>query len=594
VEVLRKVGRLLGRERRWRWVLLVVLALVVSGFEALGALFIYMLMGLVTAPDEALSLPGLGDLAELFPGWSQRELVLAASALIAVFFLVRAVLFVGEAYLQHRMAHNAAARLSVRLLRGYLAMPYEFHLRRNSSELIRNTFDTVQVLVREVLVPAARLISEACVVLAIVAVLLWTAPQATFLALVVLGPIVTVLLRVVHPRLKRLGATSQAMSSASLKALAQSLQGVRELKILARESEFKREFAEQRAAYARAQYLRGGAREIPRAALETMLILFILGFFAVTVLIGGSTQASLSVLGLFAYAALRLKPSLSVVLSGLNSVKFAAPAVDDLYTDVCLIEERAATRERVSSPLPFQGSIRLDAVCFAYEQSDTDVLRDIDLVVHRGDSIGIVGPTGGGKSTLVDVILGLLQPTKGQVLVDGVDVHENTARWQRNVGVVPQTVFLIDGSLRQNICFGVPEDEIEPDKLAEAVTLAQLDTYIASLPAGLDTWVGERGVRVSGGQRQRIAIARALYRRPSVLVFDEGTSALDNVTEAEFIRALERLRGERTILTIAHRLSTVQACDRIVLLKDGAIADVGTYDELLDRNTDFRAMASAT
>jgi ATP-binding cassette, subfamily B, bacterial PglK len=582
--VLRKCGHLVGGKRRWRWVLLLALALLVSGFEAMGALFIYVLMGLVTSPDEEVSLPGIGELSSYFPAWSQNDLILAGAVVVGIFFVVRSGLFVTEAYLQHRIAHNTGNRLAVRLLGGYLAMPYEFHLQRNSAELIRNTFDTVQVLVREVLLPAARVVSEACVVLAVLAVLLWTVPVATLLALVVMGPIIAVLLRVVHPRLKRLGATSQAMSSASLQALAQSLEGVRELKILAREAEFKHEFARQRAAFARAQYLRGGAREIPRAALETMLILFILGFFVTTVLVGGSTQASLSVLGLFAYAALRLKPSLAVVIAGLNSVKFAAPAIDDLYEDLVLVEGEESHREKDAPPLPFRDTIDVAGVSFAYERSNTEVLHDIDLQIR---------PTGGGKSTLVDVVLGLLQPTRGQVLVDGVDVHEHPQRWQRNIGVVPQMVFLIDGSLRRNICLGVPENEIDQRLLDEAVHLAQLETYVSGLPNGLDTMVGERGVRVSGGQRQRIAIARALYRRPSVLVFDEGTSSLDTLTEGEIIRALERLRGERTIITIAHRLSTVRSCDRIVLIQAGRVRDVGTFDELVQRNADFQAMAAS-
>ncbi|HEX9888286.1 MAG TPA: ABC transporter ATP-binding protein, partial [Nitriliruptorales bacterium] len=484
------------------------------------------------------------------------------------------------------------ARLSVRLLRGYLAMPYEFHLQRNSSQLIRNTFDSVQVLVRDVLEPAARLVSEAFTALAVLVVLLVIAPSATLLALAILGPAIAVLLVVVHPRVKRLGITSQEMSGASLQSLAQSLEGIRDIKVLGRESAFKREFAQQRVRYARAQYLRGGARELPRAALETLLILFIIGFFAVTVFTGGSTGDSLSILGLFAYAALRLKPSLSAILAGLNSVKFAVPAIDELDADLELLAREASYPDHDVTPLPFQDRIEVVDLGFAYDQAAGPALRGIDLTIRRGEAIGIVGPTGGGKSTLVDILLGLLRPTTGRVLVDGADLHEHAAAWQRNIGVVPQAVFLIDATLRANIGLGLPADEIDAGQLAEAVELAQLGPFVRSLPDGLDTMVGERGVRVSGGQRQRIAIARALYRGPSVLFLDEGTSALDNLTEAELVRALDALRGQRTIVTVAHRLTTVRACDRIVMLEDGTITGAGSFDELMESHAGFRALAS--
>lgn len=587
--VMRKTARLVGPGRWGRWVVLVLLALVVSGFEAVGAVAIYALMALLTSPDQPLNLPVIGDLNRILPDIEQDRLITVVAIALGIFFVLRSVVIIGNAYLQNRIVFNAGARLSVRLLDGYLSMPYQFHLQRNSAELIRNAFDSVQVLVKEVLAPLARVISESLVILGLVAVLAVTAPTASLLALAVIVPSVAILLGLVHPRLKRMGAVSQEMSSKSLQSLAQSLEGVRDITILGRRDAFKREFARQRRAHARANARRNGAREIPRAALETLLFLFILAFFAITETATGGSPATLPVIGLFAYAALRLKPPLGHVMSGLNSVRFADAAIDQLYEDLVTIEQGGRATSDVE-PMTFTQQIHVKNLSFAYQGSETTVLRGIDFTIPRGSFVGIVGPTGGGKSTLIDLLLGLLEPTTGQVLVDGVDMHLEPTAWQRHVGMVPQSVFLVDATLRHNICLGLADSEIDDDQLREAIRLAQLEGFVASLPNGWNTWVGERGVRISGGQRQRVAIARALYRQPAVLIFDEGTSALDSLTEAELIKELDQLRGGRTIITVAHRLSTVRSCDLILLLEDGEITDRGTYDYLIERNQRFRAM----
>lgn len=594
VETLRKCLGLLDTSNRSRWLILVFLALLVSMFEATGALLVFALLGLATEPGGALELPLLGDIRGALPDMPQRQLLTWAAAVIALFFVLRAITFLSQAYLQHRIAQNAASRLSVRLLDGYLRLPYEMHLRRTSAELIRNTYDSVQVVATEVLVPAARIISQLFIVVGIFIVLMTTAPLATMLAAAVLGPIVLLLLKVVQPWLKSLGRAREAMAKSSIESLQQSLQGMRDIKVLGRESYFKRDFAQQRQALAHSMYLRGASSDIPKVTMETTLVLFILGFFALTVVQGRASGQALSVLGLFAYAALRLQPALNTVVHGLNSLRFATPAIDQLADDLELIESaapRAAAGAATAPPLPFQHELRLDQISFRYEGSGTDVLRDIDLTVRPGQSIGLVGPTGGGKSTLVDIMLALLVPTTGRVTADGVDIHDQPAAWQRNIGVVFQQVFLVNDTLRRNICLGLSDTDVDETMVREAVMLAQLSDLVSSLPDGLDTIVGERGVRLSGGQRQRVAIARAVYRDPPVLVFDEGTASLDTLTEAQVIDALEALRGTRTLITVAHRLATVRRCDVILLIRDGRVAASGNYDELLERSPEFRAMA---
>jgi ATP-binding cassette subfamily C protein len=323
--------------------------------------------------------------------------------------------------------------------------------------------------------------------------------------------------------------------------------------------------------------------------IETSLILFILVFFAVTVARGG-TQSALATLGLFGYAGLRLQPSLQKIVAAFNSLKFATAPTADVHRDLRIIE-RNATLASSAPPFPFEREIVLEKVSFAYEGTGSDALASVNLSIRRAEQIGICGPTGGGKTTLVDLISGLLSPDKGRVLVDGTDIATNLRGWQRNLGVVSQMVFLADDTLRRNIALGIPDKEIDEPAVQEAVRLAQLSEFIEALPQGLETVVGERGVRISGGERQRIAIARALYYRPQVLIFDEGTSALDNATEQELMRALTSLRGTHTILLVAHRLSTVRDADRVIFVEGGRVAGIDTYDGLCACNESFREMA---
>jgi ATP-binding cassette, subfamily B, bacterial PglK len=587
---IRKVVFLLSQERRSRWVLLVVIALVASGFEVVGAALIYLLLALVADPAGDIALPVVGDIRTLVDV-EPDVLMLWLAGLMAVFFLVRAVVHVGEIYLQQRVAHNAGAALASNLVRGYLAMPYTFHLSRTSSDLIRNSNQTVRDLVVQVFVPAIRVVAETIMVTGMLLLLIVLAPVATALAVVIIGGAALTMLRIVQPRLRRLGERAHELDERTLTILQQSLHGFRDITLLGREAHFVERYRSARANLARAWYLRATATDLPKTIMELALLGFILVVFAASIVLEGGSQGTLSVLGLFAYAGLRLQPSLQRIITGLNNLKYSAAPLEAVEADLRLVEARRIAAP-ASSRLPLRSHLRLEAVTFAYEGGHRNALEGIDLVVGRGEVLGICGPTGGGKTTMVDVMTGLLEPSSGQVRVDDVDVSDRRLEWQANLGVVPQMVFLTDESLRENIALGVPGEQIDEPAVQEAVDLAQLRPFIDSLPSGLDTVVGERGVRISGGQRQRVAIARALYRRPAVLVFDEGTSALDNTTERELMSAISRLRGDRTVVIIAHRLTTVRDADQIVVLEDGKITGRGTYDRLIQESAAFRQLAS--
>lgn len=587
---LRQALRLIGRENRWRWIFLIVVALIASGFEIVGAALVYVLLGLVADPGGEAALPIVGDVRQFFD--VERDVLLLGLAVVmGAFFIARASVHIAEIYVQNRVAHNAGARLAAKLVRGYLAMPYAFHLSRTSSDLIRNSHGAVQSLVKEVFVPLIRVTAETILVLGMMALLIFLAPAATGLAVLVIGGTAVVMLRLIQPRLKRIGRRAHRLQRETLGTLQQSLHGIRDVKVLGREDEFARRYEKARLSLARVSYLRSTATDLPKTIMELALLGFILLVFAASILFQEGAGQTLPVLGLFAYAGLRLQPSLQRIIAGLNNLKYAAAPIEDLDRDLRLIGDQEPLPP-ASKPLPFRDQLRLNDVSFRYETGHKDALSAINLVLEPGAVLGICGPTGGGKTTLVDVMTGLLVPTSGCVTVDGHDLRQYAREWQRNLGVVPQMVFLTDETLRENVALGVPRKDIDEAAVNEAVELAQLRGYVDSLPDGLDTVVGERGVRISGGQRQRVAIARALYRRPEVLVFDEGTSALDNTTERELMSALARLRGKHTVLLIAHRLSTVKDADKILVIEDGMITGEGTYGELIHGNAAFRALTA--
>jgi ATP-binding cassette subfamily C protein len=328
--------------------------------------------------------------------------------------------------------------------------------------------------------------------------------------------------------------------------------------------------------------------------LETSVFLLVIGVLGV-LQVGES--APLALLGIFGYAVVRLVPGVNRMVGAANRMRFGRAAIENVYRDLVLVAPSPASLDAVKDGLApqdevvFEKSIKLDNTSFSYVGASHPGVLAVDFEIAKGDFVGIVGPTGSGKTTLMDLIAGLLEPSSGSVLVDGRDIRLNLAGWQSKIGIVPQNVFLIDDTLRRNIALGIPDESIDGRALAETISAAQLGEFVESLDRGLDTVVGERGVRVSGGQRQRVAIARALYHRPELLLFDEGTAALDTLTEAALLQALEGLRGNYTMVSIAHRLASVRTCDLIVLMIDGRVVDLGSYDELLIRNPTFERMA---
>lgn len=588
--MIRKVTYLAAGHRRWPWLLMIGLALAVSVVEALGAVLVFGLLGLVTNPSTPIDLPLVGTLKHPF-GNDADTAILRGALLVACFFLLRAVILAGMSYVQARVTQSAGARLASKLHESYLTMPYLSYLGKNSSVQIRNINITVPAVVSDVFVLGTRALSETIVVVALGVVLVLTAPLAMTLLIAVLAPGATLMNRYLRPRLEALGREAQEIAAESLRILQESLQGLREIRVHRREAHFCSAFASTTYSLAQSKTKRTFLRSLPAIGLETTVVFFISSFLVITISSDLERERLLPALGMFTYIGFRLKPSLSQIFEGINALRYSRASVDDLYDDLQHSEAWLTPTTEKAPPISFEKSIDIVNVSFTYPEAPRAALNRISLVIPRGASVGFVGSTGCGKSTLLDLIIGLLDPTKGEVIVDGVDIRVAKSSWLSKLGIVPQTPFLLDASIRKNIALGDEEKAIDETLLGEAMSLAQLSDFVSTLPHGLDTLLGERGIRLSGGQRQRIAIARALYRKPEVLILDEGTAALDNKTEARLIASLTERRGTFTLLMVAHRLSTIRRCDIIHVLSEGKLVGSGSFEDLLKENDHFQDLA---
>jgi ABC-type multidrug transport system fused ATPase/permease subunit len=326
------------------------------------------------------------------------------------------------------------------------------------------------------------------------------------------------------------------------------------------------------------------AQVLPRFGLEVLTIIGLAVLVLMMIVLGSELTEILPVLGLFGASAFRLLPAVNRMINNFQLINVSRPQVADIFSDLSISSKSLGSGV---NHFGFKIDVSVSGVSFSYEASSHQALSDITVFISQGEAVGLVGPSGSGKSTLVDILLGLLEPTSGRVLVDGIDIHENLRGWQNHIGYVPQSIFLTDDTLRRNVAFGLPKDKIDDEAVKSAIRLAQLEEFVASLPDGMETVVGERGVRLSGGQRQRIGIARALYNNPDVLVLDEATSSLDTETEHGVMQAVQALQGDKTVIIVAHRLSTVEYCDRLYRLENAQIVDEGTFSEVTSRTKDL-------
>lgn len=582
---LQEILHLMGPDCR-RLPKMLFLFLLSSGLDLIGlgliVPYFYLIMGMSMDGSRWIEL-----LAQLgLQGAGREQLLLLIGGVLVCVFLLKAVLGLWGNHNILKFSQDQQTRLKSVLMSAYQAMPYTEYLRRNSTEYIHSIQSLTSSYANAVVVPLLKIVSDGIVATAILGFLAWQSFTALALMVAVFGTVISMYHRLFRRRLRSYGQEVNQIARQVGKAVREGMDGFKEIRILGRESYFHHEVNKGSYAYAKAYVHSQTITVAPRYLLELLLIAFVVLLVWVTVALGRDLQTLAPLLALFGMAALRLLPMVNGLSTGLLSLRFQRNAVSHLYADVLRVSEASGRGDGGNVVRPGNAAtafeaLRLDQVGFRYPGSKAMALDGISMEIRAGESIGLIGTSGSGKTTLVDTLLGLLEPQQGVISYNDQDLQKDLSQWRSQVAYLPQQVFLIDDTLRANVALGERPEDVDLQRLQQALSNARLDELVRQLPHGVETLLGERGVRLSGGQRQRIAIARAFYYGRSVLVMDEATSALDNETEREIVDEIRRLKGQKTMIVIAHRLTTVKHCDRIYRLERGKIVEAGTPEEML-------------
>ena len=585
IRIVKKCRSIMTHEQQMRILLLGFLMVIGGILEMLG---VSMVLPLMTAVMDKnfMEKSYVQTLCSIFRISTYYEvMMLLLGALIFIYIFKNAFLFL-EYFLQYRFVCNNRFLVQRRLLEVYMYRPYEFYLNATTGEIMRiiNT-DTINAF--NLLTTVLNFFTEVVVSAALITIIFIIDPSMAALIGLVLGIIMVLMFKAVKPVLRRASQKFMKNTSLANKWLLQSLNGIKDVKVSHKEEYFIDEYAVYGRQAIDAEKINSVVTLLPRLLIEAVSVASVLAVIMGLLSMGQSLDKLMPQLTAFAFAAVRLLPSTTRISGAVNSAAFQEPMLDNLIKNLNAAKDfeqqkqkeqqdelrRQEEAEKRGEQLTYEKQFELSHIHFRYPNAETDVLDDADMVIPAGASVGIVGASGSGKTTAVDILLGLLKPQSGSVLTDGRDIRSDYSGWLSHLSYIPQTIYMLDDTIRANVAFGLRAEEIDDAKVWEAVKEAQLGPFIDSLPDGIETKIGERGVRLSGGQRQRIGIARALYTDPELVILDEATSALDNETEAAIMESINSLHGRKTLVIIAHRLSTIEECDKIFRVEDGKITD---------------------
>lgn len=580
LRVIRKFAKILNMHQKIRAIELFLL-MVVSGFlEMLSVSLILPFVEAVLNPDTITSNIFIVRICEWFSIDGYISFITFWAVAMAVLYVVKNVFLLIQMTIQNKYIYNNCFLTQQKMLKSIHSRPYTFFLQAKSGDILRMVADdTTQAF--GILSHLMTFLSETIVSLALMVSVMIISPMLTIGLALVLLFLVSIIQFLIKPVLKKAGANRVKSLAEMNQWLLQSVQGVKEIKIAQREQYFQNRFAKVGKAYVKSVYQQTTLNSVPKYVLEAV----VMGGFLVGIamFLTGNNDISViaPVVSGIAMAAIRMLPAMSRISGSLAGITFGEVCVDKLMENVAVLDRENddlsafCNTSDTKTPLIFSQCVELSDVGFTYPSAGDKVLNKVNMHINKGESVGVIGVSGAGKTTLIDIILGLLVPQEGKVLVDGEDIHKNIGSWVEQIGYIPQTIFMMDGTIRENVVFGCEINENDDTEVWAALKEASLDEFVKNLPEGLETEVGESGIRLSGGQKQRLGIARALYRKPEILIFDEATSALDNETEASIMEAINSLYGVRTMIIIAHRLSTIENCDVVYRVENGQVKKVG-------------------
>ena len=581
VSMLKKIRCIFDRKQKFQLLLLGIMIFIGGFLETLGVGAMMPVVMVLITPETLLAYIQKYDFLQKICNFFHIQNV--SQITIALLFALMAVYVIKNLYIllltykQNAFIDQNRNRMISRVMAEFLNRPYEQYLGADIPTVFRITDNDIPHAF-SLMLSLIQLASEVVVSGLIFVMMLILDAEMTLFVIVLFGVLTLLIIKVFKPRLNKIGSKNQSIQSRIAKWRIQAIYGLKDVKVLNREEFFVRNYYESGKVGANVATTYAVLNNMPRLLIETVFIVGMLGFLMLFIKGGGDMSLMVSTVSAFGVAAMRGLPSVNRINTYITQISYTQPSLDFVYqnlqegmkTDAMLAERKAKAQKE---KLRLEHQIELNHISFHYPDSDKDIFTDAHMVVPKGKSVGIIGTSGAGKSTVVDILLGLLHAQEGEITCDGVDIFKNYESWLAQVGYIPQSIYLVDESIRDNIAFGIDKDKINEKRIWEVLAEAQLKEFVEELPEGLDTTIGDRGVRLSGGQRQRIGIARALYHDPEILVFDEATSALDNDTEAAVMDAVNSFHGKKTMIIIAHRLNTIEKCDIVYKVEDRKLVE---------------------
>ena len=587
--------KILGIGNKLALPMIIVAMIMTALLEVIGVGIIPIYITTISGSENTLVPIEYTAVIEEVATYTNMSIVMTVSIAVIAIYIIKNSFIVALSFWMTRYIMDIRYRISSKLMETYMYAPYTLHLQRNSAELLRNVNEEINVYIYKVLLPLMNSVKLSVVLIGITTLLMVMEPVVTMLTAVFVGLISILFLRITQSKMKKYGIAAQKTRKNMIKTAIQGFSGIKEI-IVANKEEYMTETFKH-ASYELSVLQKGYlfTASIPKPLVETISIVGIMILSITMYLMERGTGEFVPLIALFGVASVRMMPAIQQITQAVTTLRYSTPSINPIYNDINSIKAHKETRKVVNSEriISLKRCVRIEDVKYKYPDSVSNAIDGVTVNIQKGTALGIVGESGAGKTTMVDLLLGVIKPDKGKISIDENNMWQDIRGWQSIVGYIPQKVYIIDDSIMSNVAFGVAEDEIDQHRVLSVLRSAKLDEHVRKLPGGINTVIGERGDKLSGGQIQRIGIARALYSDPEVIVMDEATSSLDSITERSITDTINNIKGIKTFIIIAHRLTTVKQCDNIIYMNNGKVVDSGTYDELIEKNANFAKLASA-